>query len=546
MKLIHKTFSSLMCSCLGLIAVPLLMAGCLSEDSKGQLTEEQTFTSAQSVYANAVASLYNYIGGARDSEGLQGTYRGVYDFNTFTTDEAMIPTRGGDWYDGGFWQRLYLHTWTSADESLNNTWNYLYKIVVLCNQSISIIDKYDHLLTASEKDTYTAEVRAIRALFYLYLLDMFGRVPIVTDANISVNQVKQSKRSEVFKFVVDELQEVTPMLYFAYSSRLGSYYGRVTQPVANFLLAKLMINAEIYSHDDWTNTPQPDGSQLMFTVDGVRMNAWDACLNYCDRLDEMGYSLSDDYAANFSVRNEQSVENIFTIPMDKILYTNLFKNLFRSRHYQHGAAIGMDAENGTCATLSTCNKYGYGTNQQDPRWSLNFYFDKLIVDGHTVMLEDGTPLVYQPMEARLVLTGSQYEKTAGARMKKYELDRTAYSDGQLQSNDIVLFRYADAVLMMAEAKCRKGESGQAHLDQIRSRVGLEAIDCTLDNILDERLRELMWEGWRRQDLIRFGKFNKQYDQRAQLPGEENGFTTVFPIPNNALSLNKNLTQNPGY
>ena len=531
---------------LTMLAACLMLTACLDEDPKGQLTEEQAFSSASSLYANAVASLYNHIGGKADSEGLQGTYRGVYDFNTFTTDEAMIPTRGGDWYDGGFWQRLYLHTWTASDESLNRTWDYLFKVVMLCNQSLSLIGKYASLLTPAEKQAYTAEVRAIRAMYYFYLLDMFGRVPIVTDANVSVSQVKQSKRSEVFRFVVNELQEVLPSLQFYYSNHLGAYYGRLTQPVGCFLLAKLMLNAEVYSHDDWTTQPRPDGKNIMFAVDGEQMNAWDACLAYCEKLQAMGYELEDDYGDNFDTHNENSQENIFTIPMDKFLYTNVFKNLFRSRHYQHGSAIGMDAENGSCATLSTCRKYGYGSERYDLRFDINFYYDNLTIDDKPVMLEDGTQLNYQPLEVKLDLTGSPYEKTAGARMKKYTLDRTAYSDGQLQANDIVLFRYADIVLMQAEAKCRKGESGQHELDLVRNRVYEEPIECNLQNILDERLRELMWEGWRRQDLIRFDQFHLAYDQRPQLPDEANRYTTVFPIPNDARALNTNLMQNPGY
>ena len=131
-------------------------------------------------------------------------------------------------------------------------------------------------------------------------------------------------------------------------------------------------------------------------------------------------------------------------------------------------------------------------------------------------------------------------------MNKYEIDRTAYSDGQLQSNDIVLFRYADVVLMAAEAKVRNGEDGSEELNTIRRRAGMPERTATLDNILDERLLELMWEGWRRQDLIRFGRFHKAYDQRPQLPKESNAYTTVFPIPSRAISLNGKLRQNPGY
>lgn len=101
--------------------------------------------------------------------------------------------------------------------------------------------------------------------------------------------------------------------------------------------------------------------------------------------------------------------------------------------------------------------------------------------------------------------------------------------------------------MQAEAKVRNGESGLDELNKIRARVGMPYYaEATLSNILNERLLELVWEGWRRQDLIRFGKFTKAYDQRIPLENENTGFTTVFPIPQRCLDLNKKLTQNKGY
>jgi hypothetical protein len=141
-------------------------------------------------------------------------------------DEAMLPTRGGDWYDGGFWQSLYLHTWTSSDKSLYNTWRYLYKVIVLCNQSLDLIEKYSSLLTNSQKVSYEAEVRAVRAMYYYYLQDMFGNVPHVTSTAVSLNDVAQNKRSEVFDFAFTELQVVAPYLPDEHSNYQGNYYGR--------------------------------------------------------------------------------------------------------------------------------------------------------------------------------------------------------------------------------------------------------------------------------------------------------------------------------
>lgn len=526
-------------------ATALFAVSCLDEEPKSQLSEKELFTDATALYKHTVATLYNYIGGSSDSQGLQGTYRGVYDFNTFTTDEAMIPTRGGDWYDGGFWQDLYLHEWRAYDEALYATWLYLYKVVGQCNFSLDKLDEYGKtLLTESEREKCKAEVRAIRAMFYYYLMDMFGRIPL--NLTSAFTQMEQPERSVTYRFIVDELQQSAPLLSDKMSQHEGYYYGKFTQGAAYFLLAKLALNAEVYADDDWTDGVSPNGKEILFKVDGQPLNAWETTLAYCRKLEALGYRLEPDYTTNFSITNEVSEENIFTIPMDKTLYTSVFKNLFRSRHYSHGAALGTASENGSCATLSTVRIYGYGTPEEDTRFAINFYSGKVYVDGKMVTMQGGEPLVYEPLEVKLDLTGSPYEKTAGARMSKYEVDRSAYSDGHLQSNDIVLFRYADAVLMAAEAKVRNGEDGSAELNAVRRRVGMPERNATLASILDERLLELMWEGWRRQDLIRFGLFHQAYDQRPQLPRETNGYTTVFPIPSRAISLNGKLRQNPGY
>lgn len=529
-----------------LIAMMALMNSCLNEDLKDQLYEEDIYNNANNIYINAVAVLYNYIGGSVDSEGLQGTCRGVYDYNTLTTDEAMIPIRGGDWYDGGLWENMYLHQWNANDLPLYNTWKYLYKVVVLSNKSLSVIDTYGHLLNEDQKNAYQAEIRAIRALFYYYIMDMYGRIPLVTSYNEMQDDVRQSERSEVLRFIVNELQEVVASLPDEHSNMMGNHYGRITAPVVHFLLAKLTLNAEIYCDDDWTDSIRPNGRELFFQVDGEQLNAWEACIRYCDKLAESGYVLEKDYSYNFAVHNENSSENIFTIPLDKNFYAAQFHYLFRSRHYNHGGALGGASENGTSATVSTVLAYGYGTDHVDARFEKNFYAGQVVVDGKIVKLDSGEPLEYKPLELKLNLTGSPYVKTAGARMAKYEVDRTSYSDGRQPDNDIVLFRYADVLLMKAEAKVRNGEDGSLELNQVSSRVGMPDRNATLENILEERLLELVWEGWRRQDLIRFGRFHQSYDQRKQLIDEANGYTTVFPIPQKCIDLNPRLEQHVGY
>lgn len=533
-------------SILAAALVAMMTTSCLSEDPRDQLYEDDIYNSANNIYINAVAVLYNYIGGSADSEGLQGTCRGIYDYNTLTTDEAMIPIRGGDWYDGGLWENMYQHKWSPNDLPLYNTWKYLYKVVVLANKSLYIIDKYSHHLTEEQRATYEVEVRAVRALFYYYIMDMYGRVPIITSYEQPQDEVVQSERSEVFRFIVDELQEVAELLPNERSNKMGNYYGRVTRPVAHFLLAKLALNAEIYCDDNWTDGVPQNGKEIFFTVDGERLNAWQTCIKYCDKLAEVGYVLESDYSYNFAVHNENSNENIFTIPLDKNLYAAQFWYLFRSRHYNHGGALGGSSENGTSANISTVLAYGYGTDEEDARFEKNFYAGVVEVDGKPVMMDNGEPLEYFPLELKLNLTGSPYVKTAGARMAKYEVDRTSHSDGRQPDNDIVLFRYADAMLMKAEAKVRNGEDGSAELNEVRNRVGMPYREATLENILEERLLELVWEGWRRQDMVRFGIYHTSYDQRTQLPDEENGYTTVFPIPQKSIDLSPRLHQNRGY
>lgn len=531
---------------LSVLALSLSLTSCLDETPKDQIPETEIYDSANSLYVNAVASLYNYIGAHEEGEGLQGTCRGIYDYNTLTTDEAIIPIRGGNWYDGGLWENMYNHTWTATDTDLYNVWKYLYKVIVLSTKSLETIEKHKALLTEQQRVDYTAEVRAVRAMYYYYAMDMFGRIPILQSSTQKTADIRQSNRSDVFWYVVKELQDVAPLLANEHSNLQGNYYGRVTRPVAWFLLAKLSLNAEVYTDDDWTDSSRPDGKTIMFDIEGNKKNAWQTCVHYCDLITAAGYTLEADYTKNFAVHNEGSTENIFTIPLDKILYLNEFHYLFRSRHYAHGGAYSGASENGTCATLHTMAVNGFGTETPDARLDMNFYTGKVEVDGKYVTLDDGTPLEYKPLAVEKNLTASPYLETAGARMKKYEVDRTAYSDGRMPDNDIVLYRYADVLLMKSEAKVRNGGSGDEEMNAVRSRVGMPSLSATLDNILNERLLELVWEGWRRQDMIRFGTYGKQYDIHTPSEADKKGYTTVFPIPEKAHELNPNLKQNPGY
>ena len=535
---------------LPLYLITLLLVGCsLDEHPRDQIPEEQAYTNAHDLFMNTVVTLYNHIGGNTDGQGLQGTGRGVYDLQTFSSDEAMLPVRGGDWYDGGMWETMYMHSWDDGLELHNNAWLYLYKVINLCNHSLEELEHHQNMLTKIQYTEYNAEVRALRAIYYWYLLDLFARVPIITTSQASMRYVQQSNRTQVFRFVIDELLKVCDHLMPDNSVKPGDYYGRVTRPVALFVLAKLMLNAEVYLDDDWTDKERPDGSKLRFQIDNQTMNAWEATIYYCEEIKRYGFLLEKSLITNFMVRNEQSNENIWVIPMDKDLYRTQNYNMLRSLHYRHAAAYGFTGENGTSATKRVLEIFDYNTDQEDNRFKF-FYWAGVVedLDGNPILDRTGKPLVYYPDKVAKDLSNSPFVETAGARMQKYTIDKNGTKDGKLTDNDIVLFRLADVYLMEAEAKFRNGEGGQDEYNAIRDRANMPRRPISLKNLLDERLLELCWEGWRRQDLIRFGQFKSLYEGEDIEPviDESDGHTTVFPIPGDILKLNENLTQNPGY
>ena len=534
----------------------------LTDEPKSQITPEEAYNSVKNLKLNALLTIYNYIGGHEQSQGLQGTDRGVYDLNSFTTDEQIVPTRGGDWFDGGLWSRLFFHTWSAGEAPLKNTWDYLYKVVILCNEGIEHINAYKttNVEEQEELESYKAELRAVRAMFYFYLMDLYGRVPLVTQTGVKSNEMTLADRKTLFFWIYNELNEAMPYLSDEKSNRPNTeYYGRVTATVAYFLMMKLAINAEVYTDNDWIDQQRPDGRQIILKTydfrDGeiIEANAWQTVKEISYLLYPY-YKLAEYYPDNFDVNNENSPENIFVIPMNPLLYSNKYNYFFRSRHYCHGAALNGGAENGPCATVSTIKAFGYGKDDYDIRLTFNFYYDEVIVNGHQVYEDDGkTPLVYHPLAVTDIdLSGEPFEKTAGARIAKYSVDATARDDGRLGNNDIVLFRFADVVLMYAEACYRLGETEDAlkALNSVFTRSNHDARpsykEVNDDILLQERLLEFMWEGWRRNDLIRFDRFHKPYDLKNSSEHEADRHTIVFPIPADMMVMHPDWEQNPGY
>ena len=560
----------------------ILLASCsLDETPRSKFSEEEAFSTPKLVYVNTVANVYSSIG-----NGLYGSDGGsVHTFQEFSSDASMIPGRQGDWVDGGAWQNIFLHNFESSVSKYNDVWNNLYRVIGLANSSIDRLNKY--LGEHPEYADYVYELRALRAVYYYYVMDLFGQVPLVVSSEVSANEVEQSNRSDVFKFVTSELAECIPHLSDSKSQNEGEYYGRITKAVAYMCMAKCAINAPVYTIDDTTptsysafvgtdksgkataseeqgKTVSEMGKNINITLDGETRNAWETAAYCADQIASLGYRLQPSYADNFIVANQNSVENIWTRPNDCVNYKIEDYNIVRTLHYNHGGAIGYQGWNGACSSKQQMLVYGYGTANPDPRLKLNFYTDKDYMEETGKAVEDGAtdkPLEYMPLAVKVDFSAADDPhamKCAGARMKKYEFDKSTTQQYSF-NNDLVIWRYADALLLKAEAEYRMGNKADALtiVNEVRGRVAATPrTELTLNDILNERMLELAWEGVRRQDQIRFCTFTEPTADRFKgvthnaSAGDYNddtqGYTMVYPIPYAVLNLNKKLDQNPGY
>lgn len=561
------------------LSTAILTSCSLDETPQSKFKESEAFANSTLTYVNSVAKVYSEIG-----DGIYGGTDAIHCLQEFTSDEAILPGRQGDWVDGGKWQNFFLHNFASSVDTYNNNWKNIYKIIGQCNGSI---DQLTPLLTDHpDYKAYVSELRALRAIYYYYAMDLFGQVPVVTSSTQSIKDVKQSNRSEVFDFVVKELTEVLPELAPDQSQKTGKYYGRITQPIAYMCLAKCALNAPVYKTDataidsykafvgdDKSKACKASetlganvtamGKNIMMTVDGTSRNCWET-VKYCvDKIAGLGYSLSPNYADNFVTQNQNSNENIFVRPNDDKTYKITDYNLIRSVHYNHASAAGFNGWNGACGTVQAMKVMGYKESDEDPRLRLNYWVEQEYTQQTGKIVDDGVggPLTYKPLAVKVDFDNNADKhdvKCAGARFKKYEYDPTAAAQGQY-NNDLVIWRYGDAVLMKAEAEYRLGNTADALtlVNQIRSRAHAAAhTSLTLNDILNERMIELAWEGVRRQDQIRFCTFTQPTADRypnvwhnasaGDYNDDTQGYTCVYPIPYEVLNLNRNLHQNPGY
>lgn len=439
--------------------------------------------------------------------GYKGT---VEDYNT-VTDEQVVPTRGGDWKDGDNWRRRHQHTWspTVDNDFFNGLWTFIYG----ANGIVGI----NRQLEGQTNETLISELRTMRAFYHFLALDYFGNAPIVD--KFTTDLPTQATRAQLYQFVEKELLEVIPKLS---TSVGGALYGRFNQPAAYAILAKLYLNAGVY-----TGTPQ-----------------WQKCVDACDKITaNAALGLETNYVDNFVINNDKSKETVFAIPFDKSQGTGFVLQM-KTLHYLSALTINKQGDtpwNGFCTLAEFYNKYSDSDVRKKATWLAGQQFK---ADG-TPILDDGEPLVFTPEIPAFEMPAGALARRVGVRCGKWQFENgTTRND---MSNDYALFRLADVYLMRGEANFRLGNAAKALTDinVIRKRAGVPdftAATLTLSTLLDERGRELAWEGWRRNDQIRFGTFTNP----TQFKEASGKFRELFPIPQRQLDGNPNLKQNPGY
>lgn len=502
----------------------------LEEEVFTQLTPA-TFPTNQEEVTAAVAFAYSQLYG-------WGNHGGFNSLSEVSSDEIMIPQRGSDWFDGGIWLRAHRHDFRPQDGPTDGAWNFVFGGIAQANATLSILDNAlsEGIVDAETVTSFAAEVRMIRALYYFWAIDGFGNVPIVTQ-DTEDSTPDTAPRSEVFNFIESEIQAVQGDL----SRDVAGTYARFNYYVAQSLLAKLYMNAEVY-----TGTAR-----------------WQDALNATNEvIDSDSYTLEGDYFANFNRSNDSSGEIIFGLPFDE--NTGQGFNISQmTLHYSSQETFQLQAQpwNGYCTLQEFYDSYedddmrkGEFGNQEVRG---NFHAGPQFNPNGEPTLDSSAD---DPGGEELVFTPEINEhfpnafRQAGARVGKYEFYEGGMPD---LSVDYPVFRYSDILMLKAEAMHRLSPGSSEALDlvnEIRSRAGVDGFsEINDENLLAERGRELFYEGWRRNDLIRFGRFNGEWAFKTMdTPDSDIGTVRfdeevqLFPIPTNQLNANPDLRQNPGY
>jgi hypothetical protein len=497
-------------------AAGTLTDSCTKLDKKlYSVTETRNFYRTPAQINAGIATIYTPLTNIPDGN--------VFQLNEASTDEMVVPTRGGDWYDGGKWQSFYLHTWTPGIDQINDTWNDINNGISSANFTLNIINNLAE--KPSNVNNLIAEIKVARAYYYFLFMDMFGNVPLVSDYNTDPAKVVTVPRAQVYSFIESELTTNIPLL----SEDKTTTYGRFNKWGGYMLQAKLYLNAQVY-----TGTPQYQKA----------LDAVTAVIN------SGKYSMSANYLDNFTIINEGSPENILVVPFDN---ANIGGNGWETQtlHYAHRLTYNLtgNPNNGFCAPTGYYNSF----TADDKRKSMFLVGQQFDAAGKPLVdAQRGNTLVIINPTFNTISDASDAFRLAGARSVKYQPQPGTNGN---QSNDMAIFRLADAYLMQAEALMRLGRLGEAAtaINVVRARAGVAnwtAADITDANVLAERGREMSWETWRRNDLIRFEvatgtKYFTGPRSPAKVQDPDNHYM-IYPIPSRQLASNTGLKQNPGY
>jgi len=503
-----------------LLAITLVLASCtdlvIEETDSIIAGESGVFNGVENV-ASSIDNLYNALNGQM---GAQDNY---FALSEVTTDEQLVPTRGTDWGDNGVWRTLHQHTWDAAHAQVLNVWNQFNQNIFLATE---ILDSRSGATTIE-----AAEAKFIRAFSMFTIMDLYGQVPFrEVDEGPDVNPIVMT-RSEAYDFIK---QDLTDAIAGMPSVGPGAGTNRASKSSANFLMARLLLNAHVY-----LGTGSADGTDMAGVITAV------------DAIAADGFALEAGYFNIF--REDMDSETIWS------LSAGIGNRIWNTLHYNQAPDVAGGGWNGftTLAEFYDTfegdpNSNYMGDGQEERRgWvpdasnadatNLGVGFGFLIgqqFDENGIALSDrpGNPLVFTKDLPGLV---GNNERT-GIRVIKYHPANGGFTPHQ------IIFRYADAHLMKAEAMLRGSGDATTLVNELRTLRGASPLTSVSEaDLLAERGRELYIEFTRRTDLIRFGQFTRNWEFKE--PASIGDATkNIFPIPSNALLSNPNLMQNPGY
>ena len=538
---------------IGLAAVLSFSNACtkLDENAYDELLTDEFYNSKTEVLT-AVLRPYTHANAWVTPSGQDNWWRAA----ELSGDQLAWPTKGRHGEDGGKWKRFHYHSWTVDEGGLNNAWSLMYGGMGFCNDPIQSIEKRDIAamgITQVEKDAFLAELKLLRAFHYLKLMDLFGNIPVVTIPE-EPEKPETLPRLEVFNFIEKEIKEnieKAPKLSRA-------MLGRMTQAGAYAMLVELYLNAEV-----WTGTAR-----------------WDDCIAAADKLitSQAGglngtMELDPNISDQFGTKNDFSKEAIFFIAYDYKVAN--FQPSWPSEfyHFKQQEIYG-GGRNGNDGIVVIPGVYT-GYNDADQRKSDWLLIGPMVkfADGVTPVLAseeyNGSQLEFvdnirKNKSGSTVSNMSEGEENSGVRFNKYKLGNqvkgpkgTPDVDPNYNNTDWNIYRLTWIYFAKAEALMRKngGAANAEAVDLINATKkrafsaedwathAYTPVTLTLDELLAERGREFIFEGFRRDDLIRFGKFTTAswWDHTPS-----NATRALYPIPQRQIDLNSNLKQNPGY